>query len=280
MLAADTNRPFGTSARFVYSASTRQLSRKGWVYGFTLIELLVVIAIISILAAILMPALSRARASSLRASCVSNLRQIGMAVQMYLSESDGRFFPLYVDEGPDRRWYFGLEKDFGTRPEGDREIDLGRAALWEYGGSSGGIQTCPSFHYDVGIYKPKFSGATFGYGFNKCLFGKHESQITDPSRTMLFADAAMVNDFQPPASADHPLIEEFCYIDYYDRWYPKVHFRHGDRANVLFADGHIESLPAYPGSYDTKLAPARCGMLNAPGDTTLFGGDTLCGVAR
>jgi prepilin-type N-terminal cleavage/methylation domain-containing protein/prepilin-type processing-associated H-X9-DG protein len=60
--------------------------------GFTLIELLVVIAIIAILAAILFPVFSRARAKARQASCLSNERQIGLAMQMYCSDWDG-FMP-------------------------------------------------------------------------------------------------------------------------------------------------------------------------------------------
>jgi prepilin-type N-terminal cleavage/methylation domain-containing protein/prepilin-type processing-associated H-X9-DG protein len=80
--------------------------QKNRIQGFTLIELLVVIAIISLLAAILFPVFARARENARKAACMSNLKQIGLAIDMYVQDYDETFPAAYMNYlGTNQDWY-------------------------------------------------------------------------------------------------------------------------------------------------------------------------------
>jgi prepilin-type N-terminal cleavage/methylation domain-containing protein/prepilin-type processing-associated H-X9-DG protein len=142
--------------------------------GFTLVELLVVIGIIAVLIAILMPALTAARKSAINANCLSNLRQAGAALHLYVANNRG-YMPPYVNgpmtEGdsatlPDGitytqfRRYHLLTSWFksGTALGGPRKGDgfLGQYLNTHQSVNASGVLGCPAFVEETG-------GGTFSY---------------------------------------------------------------------------------------------------------------------
>jgi prepilin-type N-terminal cleavage/methylation domain-containing protein/prepilin-type processing-associated H-X9-DG protein len=113
--------------------------------GFTLIELLVVIAIIAILAAILFPVFAQARGKARQASCLSNLKQVGMAVQMYAQDYDER--NIYA-RSFGRIWSL-VEKSWGSGRQGERTDDVEMPDLLMPYVKNADVFFCPSVSRDM-----------------------------------------------------------------------------------------------------------------------------------
>jgi len=240
--------------------------------GFTLMELLLGMFIVAILSTLGFSAYKSIIGQATRAHCSSNLRQLSAAVNLYTSDNSG-FFPPYCKRGDNgqRMWYFGLETTKAGTAEGKRNLDVEQGPLYPYIQAVGSIEICKGFNYDKAIWKAKFKGASYGYGYNWWLGGRSSGRILmnvasirGGANILLFGDCGQVNTFQSPASADNPLIEEFYIIDEQET---TVHFRHSRRANIVFVDGHVEVFKPYPGTENDKVEGELLGRITKKGST-------------
>jgi prepilin-type processing-associated H-X9-DG protein/prepilin-type N-terminal cleavage/methylation domain-containing protein len=231
--------------------------------AFTLVELLVVIGVIALLAALLLPTLARSKASAQRIKCTSNLHQLGLAAHLYWDDNSGNSFRYGgTSTNGGQLYWFGW---IGAGAESQRAFDATQGILYPYLRGRG-VELCPAFNYFLPQVKLKAGGATYGYGYNWFLSAAPAkppvkvSGISRPSEIVLLADAAQINTWQAPASPDHPMLEEWYYVDDSSSQ-PNGHFRHRQRANAVFCDGHVAVEKFVPGSVDRRLPNQFVGQL-------------------
>ncbi|MBQ6597801.1 MAG: DUF1559 domain-containing protein [Lentisphaeria bacterium] len=219
-------------------------NRFGAATRFTLIELLVVIAIIAILAAMLMPALQQARERGRSANCLSNLKQMGMAVFTYADTYDGFTLPQSTNSMQNPLW--GIKSIYH---EGGwfRYILRPGGVTADWYGKSKAID-CPS-RKPNGVSKNISGGAEYywSYAHNHTWGGSRP-----------YPDSAHPEKSPHKAAGLKRPSIYFTFLESEDFWvgvddYYKsrvngtgdrnvVDFRHGESANALYADGHTGSL--------------------------------------
>lgn len=199
---------------------------------FTLIELLVVIAIIAVLAAMLLPALSKARAKSQAANCVNNLKQISYGKLMYTGDNDG----YYIHYGGTTNWAWRLkENNYIPMP-----------AVYYCRTAMGVLTHINTAGTKSAIYLPttvsSYSNITYGYNYYQCggnynntnwMFSPAKvGMFKVPSRKVWAAESRMADGTEAGTSTLVPNISNLTVTN-------RIHTPHEGSANVLWIDAHV-----------------------------------------
>ncbi len=211
--------------------------------AFSLVELLVVTGIIAILIGILLPVISKARASAMSLTCLSNLRQMAIAAQAYANDSGGSY-PIAYAYAWDTTATTVYAWDLTTIDEAGQPTRVVPGLLWRSNDPTR-IQQCPSFDGQANWGVDPYTGYNYntsyvGHGqFESISVPAKISSIRWPSVTALFGDGEWGGGANKFMRAPFPNGGDASFIG---RYAGTQGFRHRGRTNVAFCDGHAESL--------------------------------------
>lgn len=245
--------------------------------AFTLIELLVVISIIAVLMGILMPSLTKAKSVARNVVCKSNIRQLCLSNIAYASENEG-FFALAAED----IYNDNLHRWHGVRDSNNDPFDPMRSSLADYL-ADGQVKSCPQkvkfrqsdpwdFNFEDGCggygYNMTYLGSKIWQdGFSACDKPTRNTQVRNNAETLMFADTAMTKlDSGQPYYLEYSFAEPPFFLSNgtpklsWGYASPSIHFRHDKKANVAFADGHIDMRTMTDHDADNAYGVKSCDM--------------------
>lgn len=248
-------------------------------HGFTLVELLVVLAIIAILAALLLPALAGAQAKARGITCLNNVRQIGLASQLYTDEFNDRL-PYNLGEAEIRRavlqnqfinWNSSVMDWEVLNPDNTNVLLVTKGGIGPYTGHNARIYKCPSDNYVSDLQAAAgWTARVRSFSMNAMIgdagqFSKTGANVNNPDYSQFFKSTQVIKpglifvfiEEHPNSIDDGYFINNPQHLTWTNL--PAAH--HKGAVNLSFVDGHAEM---HKWVENRTLLPIRPGVAYLP----------------